>query len=224
MKKEPDSAESPYLAGRREWMERYGSYVASANNWRIAALLALAIALVAVGGLVWLSGQQKVIPYAVQFDSHGEVMRVARTSEASQPNNAQMVAALRNWVIGARTIYTDPQAMKALIDRTYAMTYPDSACYQTLATYHRDNNPYRRAAHETVEVTVNAVVPVSASTWQIEWTEATKQRSGKLIDTKQYQGSITTVLAPPTNEAQIMVNPLGVYAKECAWTARLSAR
>lgn len=222
MTKKTTQPETPYLAARREWNERYGSYIATANNWRLVALGSLAIAAVAVSGLVWVSGQHKIVPYAVEFDGNGEVTRVARANVASEPNNRQMIAALRNWVIGARTVYTDLQAQKALIDQTYAMTYPDSACYQQLATYHRDKNPYRRSANETVEVTVNAVVPISSSTWQVEWTEATKQRSGKLIDTKQYQGSITTVLAPPTDEAQIMVNPLGIYAQQCAWTARLS--
>jgi len=213
--------ETPYLAARREWNERYGSYIATANNWRIAALGSIAIAIIAVGGLVWVSSQHKIVPYAVEFDNNGELTRVARAAIASTPNDRQMIAALRNWIIGARTIYTDLQAQKALIDQTYAMTYPDSACYQTLTTYHRNKNPYRRAANETVEVTVNVVVPITPSTWQIEWTEDTKQRSGKLIDTKQYQGTITTTLAPPIDEAQIMINPLGIYAQQCAWTTRI---
>ncbi|MCW5320682.1 conjugal transfer protein [Verminephrobacter aporrectodeae subsp. tuberculatae] len=213
--------ETPYLAARREWNERYGNFIATANNWRLAALGSIAVAIIAVSGLVWVSGQHKVVPYAVEFNGNGEVERVARADVASQPNNRQMVAALRNWVIGARTVYVDGRAEKAIVDQTYAMTYPDSACYQTLSTYHQENNPYVRAQKETVEVTVNAVVPVSDSTWQVDWTEITKQRSGKVIDTKQYQGSITTVIAPPTSDAQIMVNPLGIYAQQCAWTTRL---
>lgn len=222
MSKTDKGPETPYLAARREWNERYASYITAANNWRIAALGSIAIAVIAVGGLVWVSGQHKIVPYAVEFDGNGEITRVARASVASEPNNRQMVAALRNWVIGARTVYTDLQAQKSVIDQTYAMTYPDSACYQTLANFHREKNPYRRSANETVEVTVNAVVPISPKTWQIEWTEATKQRSGKLVDQKQYQGTITTVVAPPVDDAQIMVNPLGVYAEQCAWTTRLT--
>jgi len=214
--------ETPYLAARREWNERYSSYIAAANNWRIVALGSIAIAILAVVGLVLVSSQHKIVPYAVEFDGNGEVTRIARATAASTPNERQMIAALRNWLIGARTIYTDLQAQKSLIDQTYAMTYPDSACYQTLATFHRDKNPYRRSANETVEVTVNAVMPITSSTWQIEWTEVTKQRSGQIIDTKQYQGSITTILSAPTNEAQIMINPLGIYAQQCTWTVRLS--
>lgn len=222
LKKNP-SPETPYLAARREWNERYSNYIASANNWRLVALGSVATAIIAVAGLAWVAGQHKVVPYAVEFNGNGEVTRAARADVASVPNKRQMVAALRNWVIGARTVYVDARAEKAILDQTYALTYPSSACYTMISAYHKDNNPYQRAQTETVEVAVNAVVPISDTTWQIDWTEVVKPRSGqgKEASTKQYQGTITTVLAPPTDDAQILVNPLGIYAQQCAWTTRL---
>lgn len=223
MPKKSQSPETPYLAARREWNERYSSYIASANNWRLVALGSVATALIAVAGLAWVAGQHKVVPYAVEFDGNGEVTRVARANVASVPNQRQMVAALRNWIIGARTVYVDSRAAKAILDQTYALTYPSSACYAMISAYHRDRNPYQRARTETVEVAVNAVVPISDTTWQIDWTEVTRPRSGQSNEatTTQYQGTVTTVLAPPTNDAQMLVNPLGIYAQQCAWTTRL---
>ena len=53
---------SPYLAARREWDERYGSLITRARNWRIAAVLALSVALVATCGLIALSTKSKVVP------------------------------------------------------------------------------------------------------------------------------------------------------------------
>lgn len=219
----PDMPETPYLAARQEWNERYSNYISAANNWRLVALGSVLSSVILAAGLVWVSGQHKVVPYAVEFDNNGDITRVSRAIEASTPERRHMVSAMRNWIIGARTIYTDLQAQKAIIDTTYAMTYPDSACYQTLATFHRDNNPYRLSASRTVEVSVNAVMPVTPTTWQIDWTEQVKQRSGKpLGEPKQYQASISTVIAPPTDEAQILVNPLGIYAQDCSWTTRLN--
>ena len=221
MKIKKGAPETPYLAGRREWNERYGSYIKRENNWRLVAFGSLAVALMSVSGLVWVSGQAKVVPYAVQLNGNSEVVRVQRADVASRPNANQMRAALRNWVIGARTVYVDLRAEQALVDATYAMTLPDSPAYQNLATYHRESNPYTRATNETVEVEVKAVVPVSDETWQVEWTETTKKRSGKIVDTKQWQGTFTVLISPPTNEAQIMVNPLGIYVRQFAWTTRL---
>ncbi|WP_229180217.1 type IV secretion system protein [Bradyrhizobium ivorense] len=209
------------MAARREWNERYGSYIKRESSWRMAALGSIAVAVIAVSGLVWVSGQAKVVPYAVQLNGNNEVVRVQRADVMARPNANEMRAALRKWVIGARTVYVDLRAEQAMVDETYAMTLPDSPAYQNLANYHRDSNPYTRAANETVEVEVKAVVPVSDETWQVEWTETTKQRSGKIVDTKQWQGTFTVLISPPTNEAQIMVNPLGVYVRQFAWTARL---
>jgi type IV secretory pathway TrbF-like protein len=221
MKEKKNIPETPYLAARREWNERYADYIATANNWRVAALGSIAVSLVAVGGLVWLAGQQKVVPYVVEYNGHGELVRVQRADLAARPNARQMQAALRSWVIGSRTVYVDRRAQQSLIDATYAMTLPSSPAYMALATYHRENNPYTRSANETVEITVHAVVPVSEETWQVEWTETTKQRSGKVISTKQWQGTFTVAIAPPNDTKQIMVNPLGIYVRHFAWTSRL---
>ena len=35
---------NPYLAARKEWDERYGSLIKRAQNWRLAAMLALLVA------------------------------------------------------------------------------------------------------------------------------------------------------------------------------------
>ena len=40
---------NPYLAARREWDERYGSLITRARNWRMAAFLALGIAVIETG-------------------------------------------------------------------------------------------------------------------------------------------------------------------------------
>ncbi|MGD9664370.1 MAG: conjugal transfer protein TrbF [Novosphingobium sp.] len=224
-RKEPSSApETPYLAARREWNERYGSYVKAASNWRVAALASMGIALCAVGGLIAVSMQTKVVPYAVELNGHQEVVRVQRADLLSAPNANQIRASLRNWVIGARTVYGDRFAMKNLIDQTYAMTMPDSRAYTDLANYHRANNPYERAANETVSVDVKVVVPVSDTSWQVEWTETTKQTSGKVVGVQEWQGTFTIAVSPPTDAKQIMMNPLGLYVRQFSWTSRLQSQ
>lgn len=37
--------DNPYLAGRQEWLERYGDIIVSRNNWKMFALLITVIAL-----------------------------------------------------------------------------------------------------------------------------------------------------------------------------------
>lgn len=220
----PSLPESPYLNGRTEWMERYGSYVKAASNWRLVALGSMGIAFCAIGGLIAVSMQTKVVPYAVELNGHQEVVRVQRADLLSAPNANQIRASLRDWIIGARTVYSDRYAMKNLIDRTYAMTMPDSRGFTDLANYHRSSNPYERSANQSVTVDVKVVVPVSDTTWQIEWTETTKEASGKVVGAQDWQGSFTVAVSPPTDAQQIMLNPLGLYVQQFSWTSRLQAQ
>lgn len=223
MKSKQTPPETPYLAARREWNERYSNYIAAANNWRLVALGTTAAAVLAVAGLVWVAGQHKVVPYVVETNQFGEVTNVRQAALASRPNTNQIKGALRKWIIGARTVYVDLRAEQAIVDETYAMTLPDSPAYKLLAEYHRDNNPYQRAANETVEVEVNAVVPMTDETWQVEWTETVRSRAGKVADSgpKKMQGTFTILISPPTTDEQIMVNGLGIYVRQFAWTTRL---
>ena len=49
--------ESPYLAARQEWTERYGSYVQAARAWRIVGILGLSLAVVGFSFAMYLSAQ-----------------------------------------------------------------------------------------------------------------------------------------------------------------------
>ncbi|MDR0354540.1 MAG: hypothetical protein LBJ64_02220, partial [Deltaproteobacteria bacterium] len=40
-----EKTHNPYLAGREEWLERYGAYIKAAGQWRLIAVACLAIAL-----------------------------------------------------------------------------------------------------------------------------------------------------------------------------------
>lgn len=213
---------TPYVSARREYMERYGDLVKNAHSWKLIAFGSMGITFLLAGGLVAVSHQSKVVPYAVELNGHGEVVRVQRADLLSAPNANQIRASLRSWVIGARAVYGDRYAMKNLIDQTYAMTYPDSPAFKELAEYHRSNDPYQRAARETVTVDVKVVVPISDTSWQVEWTETTKELSGKVVSVKDMQGNFTVAVSPPTDANQIMLNPLGLYVRSFSWTSRLT--
>ncbi|OHV78555.1 VirB8/TrbF family protein [Rhizobium sp. LCM 4573] len=217
----PPVEESPYLAARREWNERYGDHVKASNDWKIATFMSLAVAFVAAGGMVYYANQPRTIPYAVERNEHGEVVNVARLERAAPVGTREIKAALRSWVIGARTVYVDNRATQDRVNATYNHTLPDSPAYKELAMYHRDNNPYQRAVNETVEVQVHAVQPISDESWQVEWSETVKQRSGAVVGTKQMQGTFTVLVAPSEDDATMMVNPFGIYVRQFSWTTRL---
>lgn len=213
---------TPYLEARREWNERYGSYIMEARNWRLFAFIAGISLIFSVAGNVIQSYSENIAVYYVNTDSNGKTREIWRADQSTPgPKTEQIRAALQDWVLGARTIYVDNRATKRVVDATYAMTLPDSAAYQTLAAYHREYNPYQRAANETVEVAIQVPVQISQDTWLVEWTETIKNRtSGKLVSTQHYQLTANVLLAAPKNEAQLLANPVGLYVRQFSWPVR----
>ena len=89
---DPDNPHSAvYLAARREWNERYGSYIAQAHAWRLTALASLGVAFVAVVGIAWIGAQSCIVPYVVQTDKLGDAIAVSR-ADVSAPADPRLSA------------------------------------------------------------------------------------------------------------------------------------
>ena len=145
---------SPYLAARREWDERYGSLITRARNWRIAAVLALAVALVATCGLIALSTRAKVVPYVVAIDNLGRVLAAGPADQASRADDRLKRAALFQWMSDLRTVTTDGVAQRKAIDRVYSMIANGSPAQVEIGDFYRNDPPFDRAQKRTVEVDV----------------------------------------------------------------------
>jgi type IV secretory pathway TrbF-like protein len=209
---------SPYLAARREWDERYGSLITRARNWRIAALLALAVALVATSGLIVLSTKAKIIPYVVAIDNLGRVLAAGPADQASRADDRLKRAALFQWVSDLRTVTTDGVAQRKAIDRVYSMIASGSPAQVEIGEFYRSDPPYQRAQTKTVDVDVKAVFAASDMTYQVEWTEVIRGLSGQVESEERWKGSFTIAVNPPTDEKLIRVNPLGIYVTNVSWS------
>ena len=110
---DPDNPHSAvYLAARREWNERYGSYIAQAHAWRLTALASLGVAFVAVVGIAWIGAQSRIVPYVVQTDKLGDAIAVSR-ADVSAPADPRLIRAqLARWMDDVRSVYVDVAAEK----------------------------------------------------------------------------------------------------------------
>lgn len=214
---------TPYLNARREWNERYGDVVKNANSWRVAALVVGVYAILSTSMNFYQVATEKIAVYYVNLTEAGAISSIFRADQANKtPESQQIRRALQDWVIGARTVFADYKATKKAVDYTYAMTLPDSAAFTALASYHRANDPYKRAAEETVEVSVQTPVNMAGDTWLVEWTETRHNRvSGKPIgEPITYQLTANILLAQPATEQQLMANPTGLYVRSFSWPVR----
>ena len=214
----PAAIHNPYLAARREWDERYGDLVTRARNWRTIAVLCTIIALIASGGMVWLSTKSRVVPFVVAIDHLGRPVASGIADQTSATDDRLKRASVLNWVENVRTVTTDGVAQRKAIDHVYAQIANGSHAQAFISDYYRSDPPQKRAETETVAVEVNSVLPTSDRTYEVDWRETSRDLYGTVKSTDRWKGSFTIALDPPTDERLARINPLGIYIIQASWS------
>ncbi len=217
----PDNPQSAvYMLARREWNERYGSYIAQRDAWRLAAFAAIGLAALAVGGFIFERSQSRIVPYVVEVDKLGDAIAVARADLATPLAPTILRAQLARWITSMRSVFIDVTAERKVIGEAYAMIDRNAAAFQTANEWFEAHDPFKRAATELVSVQVESVLPLSAETWRIEWREETRSRDGALVSRQPWQAMATVKVVAPTTEAAVLINPTGLFVETFSWASR----
>ena len=209
---------SPWLAAKQEWNERYGDLISRARNWRVAALLALLLAVVEAGGLIALSLRSKTVPFIVAVDSIGHVIGSGTADQAPVIDDRMKRAALYQWIQDLRMVIADPLVQRRSIDRVYSLIGQGTPAQMFITDWYRNNTPFDRARTETVAVDVRTVLPTTSRTYEIEWTETTRDHAGSVVGSQNWKGVFTIAVNPPTDEKLAHINPLGIYVIDTSWS------
>lgn len=216
----PPRRDNPYLHARTEWGERYGDYIASARNWRFAAIAAMGVAVV-LGLDNWhLANQAHSVPYIVERDHLGQVLYVGPATQAEAHSPLIVRSALSTWIRNSRSILTDPVGERANIDQVYAFLAKGSPAYTELTNWYGTRQPFQLAQTEEVSVAIDSAIPVgsSARTWQVQWTETTTQGDGSQATPEHWIATITfDVNSPPIDSPQARANPIGLEITNFNW-------
>lgn len=216
--REMESVEgNPYLEGRREWNERYGSYIQARATWQKVALLAVLVALLAVAGVVMMGLQNKHIPYIVEIDKLGSAVAVAPAQQTSQQDVRVIKHALAEFITNYRTVYGDRGVQKDAIFKAYRYVMPSSPAYVYVSESYQKNSPFDRMQKERVEVEVTSVIQISENTWQIDWIENNFDATGHATGSDNCKGAATLKFVTPTSEKEIFANPTGLWINELSW-------
>ena len=213
-----DSFSSPYLVARREWDERYGGLIKRAQQWRTTAILALLVALAQAIVIIGVATRPRIAPYVVAVDSLGRVAAAGAADRNSPVDERMKQAAITQWVQDMRGVTSDGLAERAAIDHVYAMIGSQSAAQTIVTDYFRANQPFERGSRETVQVEVNAILPNSPHSYEVDWTETQRTLDGKPISSDRWKGIFTVAINPSTDEAVLRVNPFGIYVMDMTWS------
>ena len=211
--------ENPYLAARREWNERYGSYIAQKKTWQMTAMASMALSAVLAVCLVSVASQSTVQPFIVQVDKLGEAVAVAPAQAAKVADERIIRFQLAQFITNARSITPDPIVQKRWLDQIYAITSPASNQY--LNDYFKKSDPFEKAKASMVAVEIQSALPLSGTTWQVNWTETARGLNGSVEGMTRWQAIVTVKNFTPTTPQQIIANPTGVVVDQLAWTQQL---
>jgi type IV secretion system protein VirB5 len=220
-------AANPYVQGWREWDERYADLVVGKRNWQLAAGGLLIMGLILAGGMVWLSGRSKYIPYVVEVDRLGYGMTVAQPlTPASVPDvTARMERyEVATFIREAREVSSDPQVEQQQLNSLLA--HARGAADRFLDEYyHVDtaHNPFQIAQKQTVSVQIDSILRLSPKSYQVRWTEQTRDLNGAAIGApNHWEAQLQTEITPPASDDAIISNPLGFYVDQINWTEQQS--
>lgn len=205
---------NPYLDGRREWNERYGSYIKQVMVWKTIAFIALLSTFISVVGLIYIGSQNRLVPYVVEVDKLGNAQSVSYAKQSNLNNQQVIKYSLSEFIQNFRTLYGDAKTQKEITLKIYRYLSPSYSAYNTINEYFRTNSPFERLQTERVRVKIESIVPISQDTYQIDWQEIVSDPRGLQLRIDHFKSSVTILLAPPSSEQEIIKNPIGLYIKE----------
>jgi type IV secretory pathway TrbF-like protein len=216
--------ETPFRKAKQEWDLRLGTSTLQALNWRRAAFAVTGLLLVAIIGLIYLGAQPKVEPYLVQIDKIGAATAIGpieRITKGAVPPSPSVRFHLRRFLEDTRTISSDPAVLKGRLLDAYKLVTPAAA--NQLNSWIHDHNPLERGASERISIEIVGILPLSAETWQADWTETVWDEGGSMKSQTVWRATLRVRFTAPQTEEDIAANPIGLFVDEFHW-AELHAK
>lgn len=217
--------ENPYLTARRTWNEHVGSVVSSRQTWQVVGILSLMIALACVGGLIHIGSKSKYIPYVIEVDKLGAVQAAGPVIGSDSADPRVLGATVSEFIENARLVSPDVALQRKAIYSVYSHLNPNDPSTAKMNEWlngNEDASPFRRATKEMVSTSITSVLPQTPTTWQVDWTETTRDRKGGLKDQPAQMRALITVYTADTStqttEEQMRNNPLGIYVRDYSWS------
>ena len=207
--------ETPYLRAAQQWDYRIGDARAQARNWRLMAFSSIVIAGIFAVGFAYEATRIKVAAYYVPVDEIGRPGHVELVGNVYTPSNAAIIYFLSDWT---RTMFakpTDPIVAREDLLKDFSVLRGNAAT--SMNQWASANDPMKDLGHVARTVAINAVLQRSGQSWQVDWTESTFTDGSKSSDVK-YTGLFTVETVPPTNQSELLANPLGLHITAINWS------
>lgn len=210
--------ENPYLSARKEYGDRYGSAVKDAAHWRQISMFMLLLCLAFGATMMWLTSQNKVVPYIVQVDKHGYAVAIKSAQEGAVADTRVVIAALGGFFVNFKTVITDMSSQRRMVNDVYSYLAKNSPAETIVSQYYKENNPFVATQDKrayTVQVEIRSIVRSGSDdkSWQILWSEE-KVDQGNIIERTDWRAIVSVAISPVRELEEVLKNPLGVFITE----------
>ena len=216
---------NPYLSARRSWNAHVGGIVVLNEFLTLWGLAALLIVLIAVGGVIHIGSQSKFIPFVYEVDKLGQTRAIGPVEASSKVDPRVISSMLSDWINDARMVTVDVALQRRAVLRVYSMLSPKDPATIKMNEWLNgtpEKNPFKRAEIELVSVEIKSILQQTPGTWQVDWMETTRDRTGSLkVPPATWRALVTAYQAETsesTTDAQLRANPTNLFVREFSWS------
>jgi type IV secretory pathway TrbF-like protein len=210
------ASQNPYVdrTGKKIWNDRYLNLSKARQHWQVAFFSLVVVTLILLALVFRLSTQSKIKPVVVELN-RGIPIRVAPITDTLPEGEKLIQFAITQFIIHARTVVSDTEAEKLLLDQTYAFSAEDTLRF--LRDYYTHQNPFERASHCSVQVIILNTLKIGAKTWQVTWDEMESSKGGEGVTSQsRFLATLTAEQSEP-NPTYLNDNPFGIYVTHLSW-------
>jgi type IV secretion system protein VirB5 len=92
-----------------------------------------------------------------------------------------------------------------------------AAAATSLAAWYRVHPPFEIASKETVQAQVDSVLREPSGSYEVRWTETTRNLNGDVLSTTHWRALLAVQLVPPDPD-HLLTNPIGLYVTQIDWS------
>ncbi len=219
--------ETPFDRAKSEWLDRHGSLIKQARNWRFVAAISGATSILLGVSLVAVISQRRIIPIVVALDSlTGEARALGRAEElAPAPTDIEIRYFLSKFIGNVRGVPLDPVVLKRNVLEAYEFLGKSAATALSEMMQNDPNNPVRHPGERAISVQPISIVRISnTNSFTARWRESVYTPGGDHVEDYNMSGTFTIDTLAPKAEKDVMANPLGILIQSFQWVRELGGK
>lgn len=207
---------STYLSGKREFLEIYGTYIETARIWRNIAFMSIALSIILAVGIIYISKETKIVPYAVEINKTGNIRDMKILQPIDNVNQYYSRYFINEYISDVFTntgsVYADKMGYIFVFNHSLVNAKSN------VLHYLKKRVPWKD--HNLRDVSITSVLQHgSSNVYTVNFSVSSMlPRSSTVLKTITYTALLTLVVIPPHNMKEALKNPLGIFVKDFSYT------